>query len=194
MSAVKDGNCLVRALIATVWLLATSFMFFFVLQAVAYRIHIFSYLGLNLFVLSLGVSLTIAVVGPYIITRFVKTRYERRLISALAAIAFLGYINVYNIVFPISLERSFSVRILVNLANAPDNALEKNVLEKLQSNEKIYGLRYREMSGAGLIYISGETVKLTTRGKAIAFVYVFLGNVMGYSNGFECAAMEKCAE
>jgi len=186
------NNRTIKAMVVAGTLLMLSFLFFLILQVIAYRIKVFSYLGLNLFFLSILVTFLIFFLGPRVIARFISDEYERNLIATMVAISFLGYINVYNIVFPISLERSFSVRILVNLSEAPNSQLTKAEVEALQPRENIYGLRYKEMSGAGLIDIDEERVKLTGRGQTIASIYVFLAHVIGYSKGFGCAAMEDC--
>lgn len=181
----------VRALVSFVLLLLGFFVLYFLLQTIAYRVKLFSYLGMNLLVISFLHSLAIVYFGPMLTRRILTDNYERKLISILAGIAFFGYINVYNIVFPISLERSFSVRIFVNLAAASNQTLSKAELESLQPKEKIYGLRYKEMSGSGLIRIDGENISLTSKGKVIASVYVFLADVIGYSGGFNRAAMDQ---
>lgn len=187
-------NRLFRALTISTGVMAIAFVIFFALQTIAYRINLFSYLGLNLFILSLCVSFAILFTAPALTASLIEDRYERRLIATLTAVAFLGYANVYNIIFPVSLERSFSVRILVNLLHAPNESLAKHKLEELQPKEKIYDLRYKEMLGSGLIDINGDKIRLTARGEAVAQVYVFIADVMGYSKGFRCVAMEKCSE
>ncbi len=186
---------IVKSIYALVLLLAIGFIAYFGVQSLAYRTNYFGYLGANLLVLSAIVALLIGVLGGRAILWLVSDGYERTLLTLCAAIAFFGYINVYNIVFPISLERSFSVRIMINLAQAPSMTLSQEDLEKRQPASRVYGLRYKEMLGSGLATMNEQGyLTLTTKGWLISQLYLGLANVLGYKNDFSCPAMENCGD
>ena len=87
-------------------------------------------------------------------------------------------------IFPISLERSFSIRLLVNLLKNKNGAFDKAAVEDQDTREQIYELRYREMTDGGLIKIEGNKLMLLPRGRLIARLYLLLGQSMGYPEGF----------
>lgn len=178
------NNSIYRSLSCSLLLMALSFTVFFTLQTVAYRFGIFNTMGLNLAVLAVAVCILAICFGPLILSRLLSDAHERKLISVLSAVAFVGFTTTYAVVFPISLERSFSVRILVNLLNSNNQTLSKTQLEALHTRNQIYEMRYAEMSRSGLVSINGDQVKLLDRGKDIAVLYLLLGQSMGYSKGF----------
>lgn len=183
-----------RAFAACVALQVGFFLLYLVLQSVAYRGQYFVYLGANLLALSLLLSLVMALFGGLLLRRWIPDRYERRLVVTLSAFMFFGYSCVYNVVFPISLERSFSVRILINLAQAEKQQLTRYELEKRQPAEQVYGLRYDEMIGTALITIDPEgVIHLTPKGALVAKTYLAVGDMLGYHHDYRCPAMMDCA-
>ncbi len=175
---------LLASLIAAAILMIGTFAAFLILQTVIYRLRIFNTMGRNLFVVSLLLCAAEIVIGPFLISRLVADPIDRWLISILAAVGIFGLTGIYLMIFPVSLERSFSVRLLVNLLNQKDRGLTKAEVEKLHSREQIYEMRYREMSEGGLVKIDGDRVVLLPRGQLIARLYLLLGRSMGYPGGF----------
>ena len=174
---------LVSLIVAAILMIGTFFVFF-ILQTVIYRLRIFNTMGLNLFMVSLLVCLAESVIGPYLFSWLISNPYDRWFISIMCGIAAFGLIGIYLIIFPVSLERSFSVRLLVNLLNEKDRALTKTEVEKLHTKEQIYEMRYREMTEGGLIRIENNRLVLLPRGQLIARLYLILGQSMGYPGGF----------
>jgi hypothetical protein len=174
---------LVSLIVAAILMIGTFFVFF-ILQTVIYRLRIFNTMGLNLFMVSLLVCLAESVIGPYLFSWLISNPYDRWFISIMCGIAAFGLIGIYLIIFPVSLERSFSVRSLVNLLNEKDRALTKTEVEKLHTKEQIYEMRYREMTEGGLIRIENNRLVLLPRGQLIARLYLILGQSMGYPGGF----------
>jgi hypothetical protein len=122
--------------------------------------------------------------GPYLISPLVADPSERWLISILSGIAFFGLTGIYLMIFPVSPERSFSVRLLVNVLNRKDGTIDKATVEALHTRERIYEMRYREMIESGLIKMEGDRLILLPRERLIARLYLLLGQSMGYSDGF----------
>ena len=103
---------LLMSLIAAAILMIGSFAVFFGLQTAIYRLRIFNTMGRNLFVICLLVCIAEMLLGPHLISSLVPVPRERWLISILSGIAFFGLTGIYLMIFPVSLERSFSVRLL----------------------------------------------------------------------------------
>jgi hypothetical protein len=171
-------------LIAAAILMVASFLVFFILQTAIYRMRLFETMGRNLFVICLLVCMAEMLLGPYLISPLVPDAHERWLISILSGIAFFGLTGIYLMIFPVSLERSFSVRLLVNVLNRKDGTIDKATVEALHTREQIYEMRYREMTEGGLIKMEGDRLILLPRGRFIARLYLLLGRSMGYSDGF----------
>ena len=179
---------LVSLIVAAILMIGTFFVFF-ILQTVIYRPpHLCpahdGAESLHGQPHSLTNSLRISLVGPYLFSWLISNPYDRWFISIMCGIAAFGLIGIYLIIFPVSLERSFSVRLLVNLLNEKDRALTKTEVEKLHTKEQIYEMRYREMTEGGLIRIENNRLVLLPRGQLIARLYLNLGQSMGYPGGF----------
>jgi type IV secretory pathway VirB6-like protein len=174
----------ISGLIAAVLLMIGVFLLFFVLQTAIYRTRLFETMGRNLFVISFLVCFAEMLVGPYLISALVADIGTRWLISILSGVAAFGLIGIYLMIFPVSLERSFSVRLLVNLLNAPSQTMTKTAVEALHTREQIYELRYREMTEGGLTRLQDDKLILLPRGRLIARLYLLLGQSMGYPGGF----------
>jgi hypothetical protein len=175
---------LLASLIAAAILIIGSFAVFFILQTLIYRLRIFTTMGRNLFVVALLVCAAEIVIGPFVIAPLVDHAIDRWLISILAAVGIFGLTGIYLMILPVSLERSFSVRLLVNLLDQKDRGLTKAEVETLHTREQIYEMRYREMSEGGLVKIDGDRLVLLPRGQLIARLYLLLGRSMGYPGGF----------
>jgi hypothetical protein len=175
---------LLRSLLAATFLMAISFVVFLVVQTAVYRLRVFKTMGRNLFVVCLLVCAAEIVCGPFLIPSLVDDAHDRWLISILSSVGVFGLTGIYLMVLPVSLERSFSVRLLVNLLNKDDNSLTKSDVERLHTREQIYELRYREMTEGGIVKIEGDRLTLLPRGKRIARLYLLLGQSMGYPAGF----------
>lgn len=173
----------VTALIAATILMVASFIVFFILQTAIYRMHVFQTMGRNLFLISLIVCLLQMVSGPYLLTSLIAEPHDRWIVSILSGIATFGLTGIYLMIFPVSLERSFSVRLLVNMLNEKE-PLSKAAVEMLHTREQIYELRYREMTEGGLVKIENDRLVLLPRGRLVARLYLLLGQSMGYPTGF----------
>jgi hypothetical protein len=175
---------LLRSLIATGVFMFLTFVFYFIVQTIIYRLGIFTTMGINLFIVTGVIGVLAAIVGPHLMSNLVSSKHERQLISILGALAFFGWTGIYLMIFPVSIERSFSVRLLVNLLNENGNTLTKQQIEALHTRKQIYDLRYSEMSRGGLVTVEGDRLTLLPRGKLIAETYRLLGQSMGFPNGF----------
>jgi hypothetical protein len=133
---------LIRPLFGAVLCMLATFIVFFIVQTIIYRLGIFSTMGINLFVVSGVVGLIAIVVAPKLLSRLISERHERWLVSILSALAFFGWTGIYLMIFPVSIERSFSVRLLVNLLNQESNSMTKTQIEALHTRQQIYELRY----------------------------------------------------
>jgi hypothetical protein len=171
------------SLTVAVSLMIGTFVVFFVLQTIIYRLRIFNTMGRNLYLLALFVCLAEIFIGPYLFAWLIDNSYDRWFISIMSGIAAFGLTGIYLIIFPVSLERSFSVRLLVNMLNE-NRALTKAEVETLHTREAIYEMRYREMTEGGLVRIEDGRLILLPRGQLIARLYLLLGRSMGYPNGF----------
>jgi len=171
------------SLIVAALLMIGTFLVLFILQTIIYRLRIFNTMGRNLYALSLFVCLAEIFIGPYLFASLIDNPYDRWLISIMSGIAAFGLIGIYLLIFPVSLERSFSVRLLVNMLNE-NRALTKAEVETLHTREAIYEMRYREMTEGELIRIADNRLVLLPRGQLIARLYLLLGRSMGYPNGF----------
>jgi hypothetical protein len=174
---------LIRSVFAAGILMLLTFVVFFIVQTIIYQLGIFTTMGINLFVVSGAIGVIAIVAGPRLISFLVSDAHERWLISILSAVAFFGWTGIYLMIFPVSIERSFSVRLLVNLLNE-QGTLTKEQIEKLHTREQIYELRYSEMSRGGLVKVEGDRLTLLPRGTLIARTYLLLGQSMGFPNGF----------
>jgi hypothetical protein len=172
----------VSLVVAAVLMIAT-FLVFFILQTIAYRLRIFNTMGRNLYLLSLLVCIAEILIGPYLFAWLIDNPYERWFISIMSGVAAFGLTGSYLAIFPVSLERSFSVRLLVNMLNE-NRALTKAEVETLHPREQIYEMRYREMTEGGLIRIEDNRLVLLPRGRLVARLYLLLGRSMGYPTGF----------
>jgi hypothetical protein len=175
---------LLMSLVGAAVLMIGSFAVFFGLQTAIYRLRIFKTMGRDLFVICLLVCIAEMLLGPYLISPLVADPSERWLISILSGIAFFGLTGIYLMIFPVSPERSFSVRLLVNVLNRKDGTIDKATVEALHTRERIYEMRYREMIESGLIKMEGDRLILLPRERLIARLYLLLGQSMGYSDGF----------
>jgi hypothetical protein len=175
---------LFRSLFGAGIFMVATFVVFFIVQTIIYRAGIFATMGINLFVVAALVGVAAIFIGSYLLSSLIPDRHERWLISILSAIAFFGMTGIYLMIFPVSIERSFSVRLLVNLLNEDGNSLTKEQVEKLHTRQQIYELRYQEMSRGGLVKVEGERLTLLPRGKLIASTYRLLGQSMGFPSGF----------
>ena len=171
------------SLIVAAILMIGTFLVLFILQTIIYRLRILNTMGRNLYVLSLFVCLAAIFIGPYLFAWLIDNPYERWFISIMSGIAAFGWIGIYLLIWPVSLERSFSVRLLVNMLNEK-RALTKGEVETLHTREAIYEMRYREMTEGGLIRIEDDRLVLLPRGLLIVRLYLLLGRSMGYPNGF----------
>lgn len=174
---------LIRSIFGAGVLMFLTFVVFFIVQTIIYRLGIFTTMGINLFIVSGAIGVAAIVAGPYVLSRLISDAHERWLISILSAVAFFGWTGIYLMIFPVSIERSFSVRLLVNLLNE-HGTLTKEQIEKLHTREQIYELRYGEMSRGGLVKVEGDRLTLLPRGTLIARTYLLLGQSMGFPNGF----------
>jgi hypothetical protein len=175
---------LLASLLAAAILMIGSFAVFLILQTLIYRLRIFNTMGRNLFIVSLLVCAAEIVVCPFLISPLVADAIDRWLISILSAVGIFGLTGIYLMVLPVSLERSFSVRLLVNLLNEKSRSMTKAEVEELHTREQIYEMRYREMTEGGLIRIDSDRLVLLPRGQLIARLYLLLGRSMGYRDGF----------
>ena len=175
---------LLTSLTAAAILMIGTFLAFFVFQTGIYRLQIFNTMGRNLFIISLLVCAAEMLVGPFFVSWLVDDARERWVISILSGVAAFGLTGIYLMIFPVSLERSFSVRLLVNFLHEKDYALTKAAVEALHTREQIYEMRYREMTEGGLVRLEDDRLVLLPRGRLIARLYLLLGRSMGYPNGF----------
>ena len=175
---------LVLSLAGACLLMGLSLAALLALQIFVYRFRIFTTMGRNLFMISLYVCVAEILSGPIVLSPLVQNIYDRWLVSILSGIASFGLIGIYLMIFPISLERSFSIRLLVNMLKRKNGAFDKAAVEALHTREQIYELRYREMTDGGLIKIEGNKLMLLPRGRLIARLYLLLGQSMGYPEGF----------
>jgi hypothetical protein len=175
---------LTRPLFGAALCMLATFIVFFIVQTVIYRLGIFTTMGINLFVVSGVIGAIAAVAAPKLLSRLISESHERWLVSILSALAFFGWTGIYLMIFPVSIERSFSVRLLVNLLNEQNNSMTKAQIEALHTREQIYDLRYTEMSRGGLVKVEGDRLTLLPSGKLIAGTYRLLGQSMGFPSGF----------
>jgi hypothetical protein len=175
---------LIRPLFGAALCMFVTFIVFFIVQTIIYRLSIFSTMGINLFVVSGVIGLLAIIVAPKLLSQLISDKHERWLVSILSALAFFGWTGIYLMIFPVSIERSFSVRLLVNLLNQESNSMTKTNIEALHTRQQIYELRYTEMSRGGLIKVEGDRLTLLPRGKLIAETYRLLGQSMGFPSGF----------
>jgi hypothetical protein len=175
---------LMRSLFAAALCMLTTFIVYFIVQTVIYRLGIFTTMGINLFIVTGVVGLIAIFVAPKLLSPLISETHERWLISTLSALAFFGWTGIYLMIFPVSIERSFSVRLLVNLLNEENNSMTKTQIEAMHTRKQIYELRYGEMSRGGLIKVEGDRLTLLPRGKLIAETYRLLGQSMGFPSGF----------
>ena len=174
---------LIRSVFGAGILMLLTFVVFFIVQTIIYRVGFFTTMGINLFVVSAIIGVAAIIAGPYVLARLISDAHERWLVSILSAVAFFGWTGIYLMIFPVSIERSFSVRLLVNLMNE-HGTLTKEQIEKLHTREQIYELRYGEMARGGLVKVEGDRLTLLPRGTLIARAYLLLGQSMGFPNGF----------
>jgi hypothetical protein len=172
------------SLVAAALLMGGAFLVFLILQTIIYRLRLFDTMGRNLFVVSLLVCIAQMLLGPYLVSWLVTAPEQRWLTSILSGVAAFGLTGIYLMIFPVSLERSFSVRLLVNLLNDKTRSMTKAEVETLHTREQIYEMRYREMTEGGLIRMDGDRLVLLPRGQLIARLYLLLGRSMGYPGGF----------
>ena len=108
---------LIRSVFGAGILMLLTFVVFFIVQTIIYRVGFFTTMGINLFVVSAIIGVAAIIAGPYVLARLISDAHERWLVSILSAVAFFGWTGIYLMIFPVSIERSFSVRLLVNLMN-----------------------------------------------------------------------------
>ena len=175
---------LLLSLIAAAILMLGTFLVYLLLQTAIFRLRVFNTMGRNLFVVCLLLCVAEMLAGPFLISWLVIDPHERWLISILSGVAAFGLTGIYLMIFPVSLERSFSVRLLVNLLNEKNRTMTKAAVETLHTREQIYELRYREMTEGGLVKMENDRLTLLPRGQLIARLYLLLGQSMGYPSGF----------
>jgi len=175
---------LMLSLVGAGLLMGLSLAALLALQTFLYRCRIFTTMGRNLLMVDLYVCAAEILSGPIVLSSLVPDIYDRWLVSILSGIASFGLLGLYLMIFPISLERSFSLRLLVNMLREKNGAIDKAAVEALHTREQIYELRYREMTEGGLIKIEDNRLVLLPRGRLIARLYLLLGQSMGYREGF----------
>lgn len=175
---------LIRSLVAAALSMLATFLVFFIAQTIIYRAGLFTTMGINLFVVAGVVGVIAVFCAPRLLSGLISDAHERWLVSVLSAVAFFGWTGIYLMIFPVSIERSFSVRLLVNLLNQPGYTLSKEQIETMHTRKQIYELRYEEMTRGRLVKIENDRLTLLPRGQAIAQTYRILGQSMGFPSGF----------
>ncbi len=154
-----------------------GFIFFILCEPFVLRSKSFGYLGINLFLLSVAFAFIVATSIFLISFRF--SREISILLSCLGFLIFLGYANLYNIVFPVSLERSFTISIFLRLSKSEDYSIDRTDFFKIEDTQEIYNLRLNEMLDSGLLIEENGRYKLTTKGMRVAMIYSWLNGYLG---------------
>lgn len=160
----------IRYVMVVILVQIATFVLYFLSEPLVLSNSHYGYLGINLFLL----SLLFAVLASFLIAYLLRNKANLSIIFSLSicsGIIFLGYSNLYNIVIPVSLERSFSVSIFMNLVQKDGAWISKEQFFKITNADEIYKLRETEMLDSGLIEKSNDGYALTQKGLYIANIY-----------------------
>jgi hypothetical protein len=139
--------------------------------------------GANL-LLSVNLSIGTSAVSASIIVwmafgSMFSTEGARTVACLGGGISFLGFGGIYNLLGPVSVDRSVSAHI-VNLINqAPDHQMSKEDLFNYYTHSDVLEKRFRECAEVGVIARHGSQLTLTARGRRIALFYAILAKVLG---------------
>ncbi len=103
-------------------------------------------------------------------------------IGSICSAAFLA--GFYSFAGPICADRSLSVHILLITKYSKENDLYIDDLLNIYNNEKVILRRLDEMSNAGVISISNDSIKVTPKGEKISIIYESMINYLGLKRKF----------
>jgi hypothetical protein len=95
------------------------------------------------------------------------------------ALTFIGFAGVYNLLGPVSVDRSVSVHIVSLLHRAPRHRMTETELFTLYTHDDMLKKRFRDCIDTGIIVQEGEFLQLTPKGDRIARIYAAIGGLLG---------------
>jgi len=96
-----------------------------------------------------------------------------------AALTFVGYAALYNLLGPAGVDRSISAHLINLIYLSPLHRIEKADLLKLYPHSDVMEKRFSECTDTGYIERTGDELRLTAKGRRIAILYLVLGKILG---------------
>lgn len=96
-----------------------------------------------------------------------------------AAMSFLGFGAIYNLLGPTSVDRSISAHILNLIYQAPGHRMSKEDLFAYYTHADVLEKRFDECARVGMIERHGPLLKLTASGRRIGLFYALIGKLLG---------------
>jgi len=169
-----------QIVVSVILVLSLQFLIFLFLQPYANTIKISPYLFMRLLYFEGIIAFFGMLCHHLILIRHTSDSLLRNLIITLSSLVFIGLSTTFTILFPVSVERSFTVRIIIALSRTNENEYVYQFFTRNFPAFDIYNLRINELQQSGLIQITNGKVRLTQKGHIWAKIYMRYSRFMHY--------------
>ena len=113
------------------------------------------------------------IIFSYLINIFLLRNYCKIEIFEIFVSAFSSFLLViiYSFLFPVMIDRSITVNMLLMMKSAGDAGVYLKDLKINKFQDKVFDKRFREMSRSGVIEIKNNKAKLTTKGRIVSTIF-----------------------
>ena len=159
-----------RLFIYLIIFILASILNFIIVKYTSEQIFKFSTIGLIIiFIISLCVL--------FIVNK------QRYLESFFAVLSITLFLFIFNVFFPVFIDRSVSYHIVLNASKQP---LISSKIEHSEYTKEMYNARFSELSKLGLIQIKNDEITVTKFGKLFSNIMLFMGGekLLNKTNGY----------